>query len=146
LSEALEKGPVVLYFYPKSFTSICTLEAHEFAEAMGQFESMNTTVIGVSNDTIETQKKFSTMEYHDKFPVGSDVNLTLIKAYDATFKFPGNTYINENLYKSLEHHLFADHISYVISQEGVILSAIRNQEAKAHIENALSALNKLKKK
>lgn len=56
LSESLKKGPVVLYFYPKSFTSICTLEAHEFAEAMVQFESMNATVIGVSNDTIETQK------------------------------------------------------------------------------------------
>lgn len=54
LSESLKKGPVVLYFYPKSFTSICTLEAHEFAEAMVQFESMNATVIGVSNDTIET--------------------------------------------------------------------------------------------
>ena len=32
LAEALKKGPVVLYFYPKSFTSVCTVEAHEFAE------------------------------------------------------------------------------------------------------------------
>ena len=31
LTEALKKGPVVLYFYPKSFTSVCTVEAHEFA-------------------------------------------------------------------------------------------------------------------
>ncbi|HYP58512.1 MAG TPA: redoxin domain-containing protein, partial [Beijerinckia sp.] len=33
LSEALKKGPVVLYFYPKSFTRGCTIEAHDFADA-----------------------------------------------------------------------------------------------------------------
>ena len=32
LADALKKGPVVLYFYPKSFTSVCTLEAHAFAD------------------------------------------------------------------------------------------------------------------
>ena len=37
LAEALRTGPVVLYFYPKSFTSVCTLEAHEFAESIGGF-------------------------------------------------------------------------------------------------------------
>ncbi|HXW64063.1 MAG TPA: redoxin domain-containing protein, partial [Burkholderiaceae bacterium] len=33
LAEALKKGPVVLYFYPKAFTKGCTIEAHNFAEA-----------------------------------------------------------------------------------------------------------------
>ena len=33
LADALKKGPVVLYFYPKAFTSGCTVEAHLFAEA-----------------------------------------------------------------------------------------------------------------
>ena len=37
LAEALKKGPVVLYFYPKSFTSVCTVEAHDFAENMRNF-------------------------------------------------------------------------------------------------------------
>ena len=145
LSEALKKGPVVLYFYPKSFTSICTLEAHEFAEAMDQFQSMNTTIIGVSNDTIETQKKFSTMECNNKFPVGSDVNLNLIKTYDAIYKLPGNKYINEHLYKSIESRLFADRISYVISQDGLILSVVKDQGASLHIANALSVVKGLEK-
>lgn len=145
LSEALKKGPVVLYFYPKSFTSVCTLEAHEFAEAMDQFQAMNTTIIGVSNDTIETQKKFSTMECNNKFPVGSDVDLNLIKTYDAIFKLPGNKYINEHLYKSIEARLFADRISYVISQDGLILSAIKDQGASIHIANALSVIKGLDK-
>ncbi len=37
LSDALKRGPVVLYFYPKSFTRGCTIEAHEFAEAAESF-------------------------------------------------------------------------------------------------------------
>ncbi len=67
LKEALKKGPVVLYFYPKSFTSVCTEEAHEFAEAMERFAAMHTSVIGVSGDGIETQREFSTKECRDKF-------------------------------------------------------------------------------
>ncbi|MBX2804849.1 MAG: peroxiredoxin, partial [Hyphomicrobiales bacterium] len=59
LSEALKNGPVVVYFYPKSFTSVCTEEAHLFAEAMSEFETLGSSVIGVSTDTIETQRAFS---------------------------------------------------------------------------------------
>ena len=59
LKDALKKGPVVLYFYPKSFTSVCTVEAHEFAEAMEQFAAVNASVIGVSGDGIDVQKEFS---------------------------------------------------------------------------------------
>jgi peroxiredoxin len=72
LKEALKKGPVVLYFYPKSFTKVCTIEAHEFAEAMEQFAAMGASVIGVSADRLETQREFSSKECRDKFPVGAD--------------------------------------------------------------------------
>jgi peroxiredoxin len=85
LAEALKKGPVVLYFYPKSFTSVCTMEAHEFAEAMEDFAAANASVIGVSADTIETQREFSKKECRDKFPVGADPDFHVIKAYDAAF-------------------------------------------------------------
>src|SRR5688572_33341147 len=54
LSDALKKGPVVVYFYPKSFTSVCTEEANLFAEAMPEFERLGSSVIGISTDTIET--------------------------------------------------------------------------------------------
>ena len=59
LKAALRKGPVVLYFYPKSFSQGCTLEAHAFAEAMKDFNAAGATVIGLSVDTIATQKEFS---------------------------------------------------------------------------------------
>ena len=52
LGEALKKGPVVVYFYPKAFTSGCTLEAQLFAEATDKFTALSASVIGVSGDEI----------------------------------------------------------------------------------------------
>lgn len=134
LKDALKKGPVVLYFYPKSFTSVCTVEAHEFAEAMEQFAAMNATVIGVSGDSLDVQKEFSKKECRDKFPVGADASYQVIKAYDAAFELP------------VAGPVFADRISYVISPQGKIVSAIKDSGAHAHIENALKSVRELNEK
>jgi len=72
LAQALKKGPVVLYFYPKAFTSGCTVEAHLFAEATPRFEALGATVVGISNDDIDTLKKFSVEACRDKFAVAAD--------------------------------------------------------------------------
>ncbi len=53
---------MVLYFYPKSFTSVCTVEAHEFAENIENFAAAGASVIGLSGDKIEVQRDFSTKE------------------------------------------------------------------------------------
>ena len=130
LAEALKKGPVVLYFYPKSFTSICTFEAHEFAENIENFKVAGATVIGISSDKIEVQREFSTKECRDKFPVGADPSLSVIKAYDAAFKIP------------LSGEAFADRISYVISPEGKILYSYADSNAEKHIKNTLAIVRK----
>ena len=62
LNAALRKGPVVLYFYPKSFTQGCTLEARAFAEAHDQFAAAGASVVGMSNDDMPTLQSFSTEE------------------------------------------------------------------------------------
>src|ERR1700759_4677345 len=62
LADALKKGPVVVYFYPKAFTHGCSLEAHAFAEAMPEFEAAGASVIGVSHDDIATLDKFSSAD------------------------------------------------------------------------------------
>ncbi|WP_163361502.1 redoxin domain-containing protein, partial [Enterobacter hormaechei] len=72
LAEALKQGPVVLYFYPKAFTSGCTVEAHQFAEATEKFKAQGVTVIGMSNDDIDTLKKFSVEACRNKFAVAAD--------------------------------------------------------------------------
>lgn len=128
LRQARAKGPVVLYFYPKSFTSVCTVEAHEFAQAMDEFAALGASVIGVSSDKIAVQREFSSKECRDKFPVGADPDFKVINAYDAAFKVP------------IAGAMFANRISYVIAPDGKILSVVEDSGATKHIRNALAVV------
>ncbi|HTZ70861.1 MAG TPA: peroxiredoxin [Acetobacteraceae bacterium] len=128
LADALKKGPVVLYFYPAAFTSGCTEEAHEFAEAMPQFHALNATVIGVSQDGVAKLKKFSVSECRSKFPVASDKDGSISKEYDAVLVgFLG----------------YSDRTSYVISQDGKIAYAYRAMDPTGHVGNTMAAVKKL---
>src|SRR5882724_6481168 len=49
LAEALQRGPVVVYFYPSAYTSGCNLEAHAFATEMDAFSAAGIAVIGISH-------------------------------------------------------------------------------------------------
>lgn len=55
---ALRPGKVVLYFYPKDDTPGCTLEAQDFTARLAEFGAANTTVIGVSKDSVKAHDKF----------------------------------------------------------------------------------------
>src|SRR5512135_1594323 len=83
LADALKKGPVVLYFYPAAFTTGCTIEAHDFAEAVDAYRALGATVIGVSHDDIDTLKRFSVSECRSKFAVAADKDQSIMKSYDA---------------------------------------------------------------
>ncbi len=125
LKEALKKGPVVLYFYPKAFTSGCTREAHDFAEATPKFNALDATVVGVSNDDIETLKKFSVEACRDKFAVAADVGARIMKQYDAAL------WIKPDM---------ADRISYVISPQGTVLYVYSSLSPDQHVQNTLKAV------
>jgi thioredoxin-dependent peroxiredoxin len=127
LSDALKKGPVVVYFYPKSFTSVCTEEAHLFAEAMPEFEALGSSVIGISGDTIETQREFSRMECRDKFPVAADPKGDVVKAYDVLSGRGGGGVI-------------ASRTSYVITPDGKVASVLTAGDAGSHIQSALASV------
>src|SRR5438876_6499606 len=53
---------VVLYFYPKDFTSGCTVEAHNFQRDLGQYEQKNAVIVGVSVQDEDSHQKFCTKE------------------------------------------------------------------------------------
>ncbi len=132
LANALKKGPVVLYFFPKAFTTGCTAEAHEFAEAAASFTAAGATLIGMSADNIDTLHKFSTQECSAKFPVAADPDLKVIRAYDSTLIRVGSLGIS-------------DRISYVISPEGKIVYAYSDRNPDKHVANTLAAVKALKK-
>lgn len=126
LAAALKQGPVVLYFYPAAFTKGCTIEAHTFADAMGQFKALHASVIGVSHDGIDILNKFSVSECRSKFPVAADPSLTVAKEYDAVLP---------------QNPSFANRTSYVIAPDGKILATLTDlSHPQQHVEHALSVL------
>jgi len=131
LAEALKKGPVVLYFYPAAFTSGCTVEAHDFADAVEQYSALGATVIGVSHDNIDTLNKFSVSECRSKFAVAADPDESIIKSYDAVLA---------------QKPEYANRTSYVITPDGKILYAYTDLHPDHHVENTLAALKEWKVK
>src|ERR1700760_2439436 len=83
LKEALDKGPVVLYFYPAAYTGGCDLEAHTFAEMKDKFTAAGAPIIGGSADDIERLKSFSSSPDYcaGKFPVASDADGKIAASY-----------------------------------------------------------------
>jgi thioredoxin-dependent peroxiredoxin len=125
LADALKNGPVVLYFYPAAFTKGCTIEAHDFADAIDQYKSLNATVIGVSHDSVATLQKFSVSECRSKFPVAADTDQSVMKSYDAILP---------------QHPQYANRTSYVIAPDGTIVYTYTNLDPSQHVQNTLNAL------
>jgi len=53
---------VVLYFYPKDFTSGCTLEARRFQEDLPQYQALNAAIVGISADSVDSHRRFCASE------------------------------------------------------------------------------------
>ena len=130
LSQTLAKGPVVLYFFPAAFSSGCSAEAHEFAEATEKFAALGATVIGVSTDDIETQVKFSMQACQGKFAVASDAAKTVIKSYDAAMMIMPD---------------YANRVSYVITPDRSIIYSYQSLNPAKHVTNTLTALQNWEK-
>ena len=71
---------VVLYFYPRDFTSGCTIEAHGFQQMNQQFEDRGASIVGISADGVEDHASFCSSEELD-FLLLSDKGGTVSKAY-----------------------------------------------------------------
>lgn len=83
LAKALQKGPVVVYFFPSAFTHGCDIEAHTFATHKDQFVAAGATIIGVSADSIKRLHAFSADPDFcaGQFPVASDTDGSIAKSY-----------------------------------------------------------------
>lgn len=127
LPEALKSGPVVLYFYPAAFTPGCTIEAHNFAEAVDHYKALGASVIGVSRDGIDKLKKFSVSECRGKFPVAADPDGKITRAYDAVMPVMRQ---------------YANRTSYVIAPDGRVIYSYTNLSPDKHVEYTLEAVRK----
>jgi len=124
LKAALKKGPVVLYFYPAAFTTGCTIEAHDFAEATDDFNKLGATVIGMSGDDIEKLNRFSVSECRNKFAVGSATPAT-ITAYDVVLP---------------QKPSISNRTSYVIAPDGKVIFAYSAMDPAGHVTGTMDAV------
>src|SRR5881392_4111077 len=128
LADQLKRGPVVLYFFPKAFTSGCTAEAHAFSESIGDFKKAGAEVIGMSADNLDTLKDFSVKECRSAFPVATATPETQ-KAYDVAWAaHPGIT----------------TRTSYVIDRKGRIVMVHDDLDFSQHVAKTLAAVRTLK--
>lgn len=128
LADQLKKGPVVLYFFPKAFTSGCTAEAHAFSAAIGDFKKAGAQVVGMSGDDLKTLHEFSTKECRSAFPVAT-ASPDIQKEYDVAWaKYPGLT----------------TRTSYVIDRSGKIVMVHDDLDFSQHVALTLAAVKALK--
>lgn len=125
LAAALKKGPVVLYFFPAAFTSGCTIEAHEFADASDDYKKMGATLIGITAGNIARLTEFSVSECRSKFAVAADPDAKIAGEYKSTLAiYPGHS----------------DRTSYVIAPNGKVILSYSDLKPDQHVAKTLEAV------
>lgn len=127
LRTALKKGPVVLYFFPAAFTSGCTIEAHEFAEAADEYKKNGATLIGLTAGNVDRIKEFSVQECRNKFPVGVATPAT-ISGYDVTLPQKAG---------------WSNRTSFVIAKDGTIAYVLSEPSPEGHVSGTMTAVKAL---
>ena len=121
---------VVLYFYPKDFTSGCTLEAHNFQRDLAQYEKRNAVIVGISLDSPDSHKQFCVKE---------GLNFKLLSDADHS---------GSEKYGTLSHTIFthAARNTFLISPDGKLAKVFDDVKPDAHSAQVLAALDALQKK
>lgn len=143
LSEALKKGPVVVYFYPSAYTGGCNLEAHAFATSSEKFRAAGATVIGVSLDSIARLSDYSADPAYcaGQVAVASDADGTIAKAYDVKVRAPSPGAKDT---RGVEiGHGFAERTTFVIGRDGAIVTTLAGLRPEEHAQQALEAVQSL---
>ena len=79
---------VVLYFYPKDFTSGCTVEAHNFQRDIDKYTQKNAVILGVSVDDINSHKSFCAKEGLN-FNLLADSSHAVVQKYGSVMEYNG---------------------------------------------------------
>jgi len=143
LNKALKKGPVVVYFYPSSFTGGCNIQAHTFAVDSDQFKALGATIIGVSLDSIGRLNDFSKdPEYcAGKFPTASDADGKIAKSYDLKVA-EGPPGLKDTRGVDIGHG-FAERTTFIVTPDGKIADTIGGLAPAENVGQALAAVRAL---
>jgi peroxiredoxin Q/BCP len=128
LYDLLKNGPAVIFFYPKAFSNVCTAEACAFRDSHDVFAEAGAGVVGISTDSVETQKSFA-KRYNLPFPVVSDKGRKVHGLYGVR-NGPG--------------FVFNDRVTFVIDRDGIIRHSFTGlMLAGTHVKESLEIVQSL---
>ena len=121
---------ILLWFYPKASTPGCTIEGQEFRDEFQNFQKKNTVILGMSADSVKSQKNFCEKQ-NFPFSLVSDPEKTTIRKYEAIGlkKMYGREY--EGIFR----------ISYLIDENGFIQKTYGKVKPKEHAKEVLEDLD-----
>jgi thioredoxin-dependent peroxiredoxin len=119
---------VVLYFYPKDFTSGCTIEAHNFQRDIDKYTKKNAVILGVSVDNVDSHKSFCTKEGLN-FKLLADADHSVVQRYGSVMERNGMTLAGRN--------------TFLIDPAGVIQKVYLKVNPNNHSEEVLADLEQL---
>ena len=122
---------VVLYFYPKDFTSGCTLQAQNFQRDLAKYEAKNAAIVGVSVDSPESHKDFCTKEKL-AFRLLSDPDAKVSQTYNSVMEYKGAQLSARN--------------TFLIDPQGKLVRVFSPVKPAGHSDEVLAALDELQKK
>ena len=121
---------VVLYFYPKDFTSGCTIEAKNFQRDLAKYEAANAVILGVSVDNADSHKEFCAKEGLN-FKLLADTEAKTSGDYGSVMEYQGAKLSARN--------------TFIIDPTGKIVKVFEKVKVQAHSEEVLAALAELQK-
>jgi len=142
LREALDDGPVVVYFYPSAYTKGCNIQAHEFAVNMDKFVAAGASVIGVSLDSIERLNDFSADPDYcaGKLAVASDMNGEIAESYGIAVR-EGREGATDS--RGIEiGHGFAERTTFIVTGDGKIAATIGGISPMENVRRSLEAVQR----
>ena len=122
---------VVLFFYPKDGTPGCTTEACNFRDNIFAFDDLNTQILGISLDDVDSHKEFSE-KYSLPYPILADVEKESAVDYGVLGKFMMMTITKRE--------------SFIIDPDGLIVKHYKNVDPDKHTDEVIEELKSLQKK
>ena len=125
---------LVIYFYPKDKTSVCTVESQDFRDLKNNFKKLNCEIIGVSRDSLKSHQSFIEKEALN-FPLISDPDEVMCKAYDVMKE--------KSMYG--RKYMGIERSTFLIDPEGFIAKEWRKVKVPNHAQEVYDFLKSLSK-
>ena len=123
---------VVIYFYPKDDTPGCTKEAIEFSENKGNFQKLNTLILGISKDSVEK---------HEKFRSKHNLTVDLASDYDGKICDTFGVWVEKSMYG--KKYMGIERSTFLFDENSVLIKVWRNVKVKNHVNEVLNFLESI---